>query len=218
MAVPAGSAAGSDDRAYQADHAPHFAGRGGAAGWPRRTGGTRCGRPPLVRFSASRASGLRSPGDPGGGIVRAGARLRSLGHAARGAAIPRPAASGGCGGGNGAVDGTGRPGAERPDHRSGPANGGARGASPSGGDDAGRANPGRGGGGGRFVARCSRSAIRCAARDTPADIGLRLAAIADDDPAADRAAISRIRRAARAISPAAADFPGHAAPTAIPAG
>jgi ATP-dependent helicase HrpB len=32
--------------------------------------------------------------------------------------------------------------------------------------------------------------------DTPADIGLRLAAIATDDPAADRAAISRIRRAA----------------------
>jgi ATP-dependent helicase HrpB len=32
--------------------------------------------------------------------------------------------------------------------------------------------------------------------DTPADIGLRLAAIAADDPAADRAAISRIRRAA----------------------
>ncbi len=32
--------------------------------------------------------------------------------------------------------------------------------------------------------------------DTPADIGLRLAAIAADDPAADRAALSRIRRAA----------------------
>ncbi len=32
--------------------------------------------------------------------------------------------------------------------------------------------------------------------DTPADIGLRLAAIAADDPAADRAAIARIRRAA----------------------
>ena len=40
--------------------------------------------------------------------------------------------------------------------------------------------------------------------DAPADIGLRLAAIADGDPTADRGALARIRRVAGAVSPAAA--------------
>ena len=40
--------------------------------------------------------------------------------------------------------------------------------------------------------------------DVPADIGLRLAAIADGDPAADRGALSRIRRVAGAVPQAAA--------------
>ena len=42
------------------------------------------------------------------------------------------------------------------------------------------------------------------APDAPADIGLRLAAIADGDPAADRGALARIRRVAGAVPPAAA--------------
>ena len=41
--------------------------------------------------------------------------------------------------------------------------------------------------------------------DAPADIGLRLAALADGDPAADRGALSRIRRVAARVSPADAD-------------
>ena len=52
--------------------------------------------------------------------------------------------------------------------------------------------------------------------DAPADIGLRLAALADGDPAADRGALSRIRRAAGAVSPPAAAAAATHAPMAIP--
>ena len=44
--------------------------------------------------------------------------------------------------------------------------------------------------------RCSKSATRLRGPDASADIGLRLAAIADGDPAADRGALARIRRVA----------------------
>ena len=81
-------------------------------------------------------------------------------------------------------------------HRGRPAHGDAGRASAAGRDDAGGGNP-------RAKRRCAadlaalleeRDPLR--SPDAPADIGLRLAAISDGDPAADRGAMSRIRRVA----------------------
>ena len=52
------------------------------------------------------------------------------------------------------------------------------------------------GGAGRRPRRAAGGTRPAAPSDAPADIGLRLAAIAEGDPAADRGALSRIRRAA----------------------
>ena len=86
--------------------------------------------------------------------------------------------------------------ADRPHHRRRPAHGAARRASAAGGDDAGGRAPRPRRRSPPISPPCWRSATRCAAPTRRPISALRLAAIADGDPAADRGALSRIRRAA----------------------
>ena len=178
-----------------ADHAAHLARRRGATRRPRRARGSRRGDPPVVHGAAPRPASLRPPGDPGSRTVLAGAGLRRLGHAARRPAIPRQAARRRAGrrpriahrarrpGRDGRITAQGRRMALLGAH---PRLAAMLLAAEAPAEAALAAD----------LAALLEERDPLRSPDAPADIGLRIQAIASGDAAADRGALSRIRRAA----------------------
>ncbi len=185
-----------------------------SAGRARRTRGGGGRHPAVDVGAATRPRAVRPAGNPGGGTVVAGARLRRLGHATRRVEIPGSAAARCADRCRRVADRTWRI-RRRADHAGRATHGLARRAPAAGRDDA--------GGGHRRPSRrspptsppCWRNAIRCGLPRAPADIGIRLLAIRYGDPDADRGALSRIRRTAgqyRRRLRLPADLPGEGDP------
>ncbi len=199
--LAAGAAAGHRDRADPACHRAHQPRRRRPAGRTRRAGGAGCRDPAVVPGAASRPGAVRPAGDRGGGAERPGAGLPRLGHGAGGAAVPGPAGRRGAGRRPRPADRSGRVGGGCADRRRA-ADGGAGRASAAGRHDAGRPRPGRAALAADLAALLEeRDPLR--ERDAPADIALRLEALAGRRDA-DRGALARIRPGRRAVSPPAA--------------